>query len=123
MDSTWQPDQVTIFDFTKMLGAEGMEIINQEVLMLAKDIGFLDLKQLMSDTTAQEAKIPYLTAVGKHLWEMMTTLLPKIKSLSTQDLLPTKISFVFRCQSEIYGFDRGGYSKNNIKVMVSTIPM
>lgn len=64
MDSTWQPDHVTIFDFTKMLGAEGMETINQEVLTLAKDIGFLDPKQLMSDTTAQEAKIPYPTEVG-----------------------------------------------------------
>ena len=53
MDSTWQPDHVTIFDFIKMLGPSGMEAINQEVLMLAKDIGFLDPKELMSDTTAQ----------------------------------------------------------------------
>jgi len=64
MDSTWQPDHVTIFDFTKMLGPAGMAAINQEVLMLAKDIGFLDPKELMSDTTAQEAKIPYPTEVG-----------------------------------------------------------
>ena len=64
MDSTWQPDHVTIFDFTKMLGPKGMEAINREVLMLAKDIGFLDPKELMSDTTAQEAKIPYPTEVG-----------------------------------------------------------
>lgn len=64
MDSTWQPDHVTIFDFTKMLGPSGMATINQEVLELAKDIGFLDPKELMSDTTAQEAKIPYPTEVG-----------------------------------------------------------
>ena len=31
MDSTWQPDHVTIFDFTKMLGPSGMEAINQDL--------------------------------------------------------------------------------------------
>ena len=64
MDSTWQPDHVTVFDFTKMLGPSGMELINQEVLSIAQDQGFLDPSQLMSDTTAQEAKIPYPTEVG-----------------------------------------------------------
>lgn len=64
MDSTWQPDHVTIFDFTTMLGPEGMDSINQVVLKHAQNLGFLDSSELMSDTTAQEAKIPYPTEVG-----------------------------------------------------------
>ncbi len=64
MDSTWQPDHVTIFDFTTMLGPEGMSSINQVVLKHAQSLGFLDSSELMSDTTAQEAKIPYPTEVG-----------------------------------------------------------
>lgn len=32
MDSAWQPDHVTIFDFTTMLGPSGMESINQVAL-------------------------------------------------------------------------------------------
>ena len=64
MDSTWQPDHVTIFDFTKMLGASGMEAINQVLLEQCQEMGFLDPSELMSDTTAQEAKIPYPTEVG-----------------------------------------------------------
>ncbi len=64
MDSTWQPDHVTIFDFTTMLGPEGMDSINQVVLKHAQSLGFLDPSELMSDTTAQEAKIPYPTEVG-----------------------------------------------------------
>lgn len=64
MDSTWQPDHVTIFDFTTMLGPEGMDSINQVVLKHAQNLGFLDPTELMSDTTAQEAKIPYPTEVG-----------------------------------------------------------
>ena len=64
MDSTWQPDHVTIFDFTKMLGPSGMAAINQVVLSHAQNLGFLDSKEMMSDTTAQEAKIPYPTEVA-----------------------------------------------------------
>jgi hypothetical protein len=64
MDSTWQPDHVTIFDFTSMLGPEGMDSINQVVLKQAQGFGFLNPSELMSDTTAQEAKIPYPTEVG-----------------------------------------------------------
>jgi transposase, IS5 family len=64
MDSTWRPDHITIFDFTQMLGSEGMDIINTEVLNLAKEKGLLDPSVMMSDTTAQEARIPYPTEVG-----------------------------------------------------------
>lgn len=64
MDSTWQPDHITIFEFTQMLGPEGMDMINKQVLLHAKDIGVLDSSSLMSDTTAQEAMIPYPSEVG-----------------------------------------------------------
>ena len=64
MDSTWQPDHITIFEFTQMLGPEGMDAINKQILLHAKTIGILDSSSLMSDTTAQEALIPYPNEVG-----------------------------------------------------------
>lgn len=64
MDSDWRPDHITIFEFTQMLGEEGMSKINGNVLGIAKDGGILDPSHLMSDTTAQEAKIPYPNEVG-----------------------------------------------------------
>lgn len=59
MDSDWNIDHVTIFEFCQMLGANGMERINAEVLKAAEREGIFDPTKLMSDTTAQEAKIPY----------------------------------------------------------------
>lgn len=64
MDSDLHLDHVTIFDFTKMLGDQGMAQVNDSILSKAKDCGFLDSSVLMSDTTAQEAMIPYPTEVG-----------------------------------------------------------
>lgn len=64
MDSTWQPDHITIFEFTQMLGPDGMDMINKVILLNAKNLGLLDPSRLMSDTTAQEAKIPYPNEVG-----------------------------------------------------------
>ena len=64
MDSTWQPDHITIFEFTQMMGPEGMELLNQQALASAKEAGILDSASLMSDTTAQEAMIPYPNEVG-----------------------------------------------------------
>ena len=64
MDSDWRIDHVTIFDFTEMLGPEGMEEINGEILKIAHQNGFADPKEMMSDTTAQEAKISYPNEVG-----------------------------------------------------------
>lgn len=75
MDSTWQPDHITIFEFTQMLGPEGMEMINKIILLNAKNLGVLDPSQLMSDTTAQEAKIPYPNEVG--LMKRFTDLIGK----------------------------------------------
>lgn len=64
MDSDWRPDHITIFEFTQMLGANGMNEVNSNVLKSAKNAGILDPSHLMSDTTAQEAKIPYPNEVG-----------------------------------------------------------
>jgi hypothetical protein len=59
MDSSWCPDHITIFEFTQMMGPEGMEIFNKTFLSKAEDLGILDSSKLMADTTAQEAMIPY----------------------------------------------------------------
>lgn len=64
MDSDWRPDHITIFEFTQMLGEAGMSKINGNILGTAKRTGVLDPSHLMSDTTAQEAKIPYPNEVG-----------------------------------------------------------
>ena len=64
MECDWTLDHVTIFDFTKMLGDEGLSAINGEILRVAQTHGLLDPSVLMADTTAQEAKIPYPTEVG-----------------------------------------------------------
>lgn len=64
MDSSWSPDHITIFEFTKMLGPEGMEILNKEFLLHSQSMGLIDTSRMMSDTTAQEAMIPYPNEVG-----------------------------------------------------------
>jgi hypothetical protein len=64
MDSSWSPDHITIFDFTQMLGPVGMDSMNRQFLSHSKELGILDPSTLMSDTTAQEAMIPYPNEVG-----------------------------------------------------------
>jgi len=76
MDTTWFPDHVTIFEFTQMLGEEGMQAVNSHVLEIAREKNLLDPTELMSDTTAQEAKIPYPNEVG-----LMNKYLEKVKKL------------------------------------------
>jgi hypothetical protein len=80
MDSTWQPDHITIFEFTQMMGPEGMDILNKKTLLHAQEIGILDSSSLMSDTTAQEAMIPYPNEVGlmKRFTELVTKNLKKV---------------------------------------------
>lgn len=83
MDSTWQPDHVAIFDFVQMLGPGGMAEITKVVLRYAEKIGILDATSLMSDTTAQEAMIPYPTEVG--LMKRFTDLVGKnLKHVGTK---------------------------------------
>lgn len=80
MDSTWNPDHITIFEFTQMLGKEGIFKINNSILGTAMKSGFLDPTRLMSDTTAQEAKIPYPNEVG--LMAKFATIVTKAVSSS-----------------------------------------
>lgn len=63
-ESNWTPDFRTLSDFEIMLGDEGLSEINALVLQAARNNGFLDVRGLCSDTTAQEAKIPYPNEVG-----------------------------------------------------------
>ena len=62
--STWTPNFRTQCDFEIMLGAEGLAAISTLFLLVAQQLGFADVKGLCSDTTAQEAQIPYPTEVG-----------------------------------------------------------
>jgi uncharacterized protein YoxC len=64
MDSDWAIDHVTIFEFSQMLGSEGMAEINKVILQTALKHDIIDETKVMSDTTAQEAKIPYPNEVG-----------------------------------------------------------
>jgi hypothetical protein len=64
LDSDKTMDHVTIFDFCRMLGPDGMKELNDLILKHAEEKGFLDKKVLMSDTTAQEARIPYPNESG-----------------------------------------------------------
>ena len=64
MDSNWNPDHITIFEFTQMMGPDGMETCNKEILLHAQAIGILNPSKMMSDATAQEAMIPYPNEVG-----------------------------------------------------------
>ena len=62
--SIWTPNFRTLSDFEIMLGAEGISKINVYVLKVARDLGLADVRGLCSDTTAQEADIPYPNEVG-----------------------------------------------------------
>ena len=63
-NTQWRIDHITIFEFTQMIGEQGMAAINAEILKIAVNQGLADPSRLMSDTTAQEAKIPYPNEVG-----------------------------------------------------------
>ncbi len=76
MESNWKMDHSTIFEFMKRMGPLGMEEINSQIMNIAVKEGFADPKEMMSDTTAQEAKIPYPNEVG-----LMNKYLDKVKNL------------------------------------------
>jgi hypothetical protein len=74
MDSDMTLDHVTIFEFTQMLGPEGVDQLNRQILLEAQGHGLLDPTIVMSDTTAQEAKVPYPNEEGlmKHYLEIVS---------------------------------------------------
>jgi hypothetical protein len=64
LDSPMEIDHVSIFEFSQMIGPEGMEALNRPILARATELGLCDPTHLMSDTTAQEARIPYPNEAG-----------------------------------------------------------
>ena len=64
LDSSIDLDHVSIFEFSQMIGPQGMEALNQPILACATELGLCDPSHLMADTTAQEARIPYPTEAG-----------------------------------------------------------
>jgi hypothetical protein len=105
MDTSWQPDHITIFEFTQMLGDEGMRAINAQVLLQAQGLGILDPTRLMSDTTAQESMTPYPTEVG---------LMKRYADLVTRNLkgVGGKMNSIKRRAKEI-GKKLGGLVRNS----------
>jgi hypothetical protein len=64
LDSSMHLDHVSIFEFSQMIGPEGMEALNRPILMRAVELGLWSPSHLMSDSTAQEARIPYPKQAG-----------------------------------------------------------
>jgi hypothetical protein len=63
-ESEWTPDFTTVHDFAKLLGEDGVKLINEGVLEQAKKLGLADAKVAVADTTAQEAAIPHPNEMG-----------------------------------------------------------
>lgn len=63
-NSHWSPDHNTIWDYEQMLGEKGLQEWTDYVLQIAAENGFADPRGLCSDTTAQEANIPYPNEIG-----------------------------------------------------------
>jgi hypothetical protein len=117
MDSSWSPDDITIFEFTQMLDPEGMDFLSRKVLGQAEGLGLLNPKKLMADTTAQEAKIPYPIEVGlmKRFAAMVSGAVKKtggkftaIKTKTTEVL--KKVKALAR-SSHLFAKDQGQKSK------------
>lgn len=62
--SKWTPDFTTVHDFLKLLGEDGVRAINEYVLKTAVGLKLADPREIVADTTAQEAAIPYPNEVG-----------------------------------------------------------
>jgi len=63
-ETQWTPDFTTVWDFTQLMGEEGIKLINQYVVELAVKRKLADPSILVADTTAQEACIPYPNEMG-----------------------------------------------------------
>src|SRR3989338_1276772 len=86
-NSNWSPDHNTIWDYEQMLGEKGLQEWTDYVLRTAEENGFADPRGLCSDTTAQEANIPYPNEVGhmnafmKSVRDNLATLLKNSKGV------------------------------------------
>jgi hypothetical protein len=63
-ETEWTPDFTTIQDFAALMGEDGVEEINGQVVDLAVELGLCDPQEAVADTTAQEAAIPYPNEMG-----------------------------------------------------------
>lgn len=79
-NSQWTPDHNTIWDYENMLGEKGLQELTDYVLRTAEENGFADPRGLCSDTTAQEANIPYPNEVG-HMNAFMKSVRDNLETL------------------------------------------
>jgi transposase, IS5 family len=99
-NSHWSPDHNTIWDYEQTLGEKGLSEWTDYVLRCAAQNGFADPRGLCSDTTAQEADIPYPNEVGhmnafmKSVRDNMGTLLKNSKGLGRGIVSKMKETFV-----------------------------
>lgn len=63
-ETDWTPDFTTIQDFSKLLGEEGVKLINEGIVEQAVKLGLADAKVAVADLTAQEAAIPHPNEMG-----------------------------------------------------------
>lgn len=80
-NSNWTPDHVSIWDYEGMLGQDGMQDLTEYILTSAASLGFAKVEGLCSDTTAQEANIPYPTEVG-HMAAFARSVNQNLKTLA-----------------------------------------
>lgn len=79
-NSQWTPDHVAIWEYEGMLGEKGYKELEEYILRSAAGFGFADTRGLCTDTTAQEANIPYPTEVG-HMNTFMKSVKGNIETL------------------------------------------
>jgi hypothetical protein len=63
-ETDWTPDFTTIQDFSKLLGEEGVKLINEGIVEQAVKLGLADPEVAVADLTAQEAAIPHPNEMG-----------------------------------------------------------
>jgi hypothetical protein len=63
-ETDWTPDFRTVHDFARLLGEDGIKLINEAVVTQAKELGFADAQVAVADMTAQEAAIPHPNEMG-----------------------------------------------------------
>lgn len=63
-ETQWSPDHRTLHDFFKLMGEEGVRLINELTVLRAVHEKLADPTGMVADTTAQEADIPYPNEVG-----------------------------------------------------------
>jgi hypothetical protein len=63
-ETDWTPDFRTVHDFARLLGEDGVKLINEAVVTQAKRLGFADAQVAVADMTAQEAAIPHPNEMG-----------------------------------------------------------